>query len=107
MSEELALLIRRGVLLIKKTYIKKGETVIGEYIFVKRGLFEAEAEYDIEEGVLYYLQICWLGRCYVWYNEEPDRAPPPLVVKRARKIFRELSKFSVAANAALRVLASV
>ena len=106
MSEELAVLIRRGGLTIKKTHLRRGDAVVGEYIFVKRGLFEAEAEYDLEDRVLYYLQICWFGRCVVWFNGEPDRKPSPALVKRAIAFFRELSGFSYAAKAALRVLSS-
>ena len=105
-SEELAVLIRRGGLTIKKTHLRRGDAVVGEYIFVKRGLFEAEAEYDLEDRVLYYLQICWLGRCVVWYDGEPDRKPSPALVKRAITFFRELAQFSYAAKAALRVLSS-
>jgi hypothetical protein len=105
-SEELAVLIRRGGLTIKKTHLRRGDAVVGEYIFVKRGLFEAEAEYDLEDRVLYYLQICWFGRCAVWFDGEPDRKPSPALVKRAIAFFRELSGFSYAAKAALRVLSS-
>ncbi len=105
-SEELAVLIRRGGLTIRKTYLRRGDAVVGEYIFVKRGLFEVEAEYDLEDRVLYYLQICWFGRCVVWFNGEPDRKPSPALVKRAIAFFRELSGFSYAAKAALRVLSS-
>jgi len=105
-SEELAVLIRRGGLTIKKTHLRRGDAVVGEYIFVKRGLFEAEAEYDLEDRVLYYLQICWLGRCVVWFDGEPDRKPSPALVKRAITFFRELAQFSYAAKAALRVLSS-
>jgi len=105
-SEELAVLIRRGGLTIKKTFLRRGDATVGEYIFVKRGLFEAEAEYDLEDRVLYYLQICWFGRCAVWFDGEPDRKPSPVLVKRAIAFFRELSGFSHAAKAALRVLLS-
>jgi hypothetical protein len=105
-SEELAVLISRGGLTIKKTYLRRGDAVVGEYIFVKRGLFEAEAEYDLEDRVLYYLQICWFGRCVVWFDGEPDREPSPMLVRRAVALFRELSKFSHAAKAALRALSS-
>ena len=106
MSEELAVLIRRGGLIIRKTFLRRGDAIVGEYIFVKRGLFEAEAEYDLEDRVLYYLQICWFGRCAVWFDGEPDRKPSLVLVKRAIAFFRELSKFSHAAKAALRVLSS-
>jgi hypothetical protein len=106
MSEELAMLIRRSGLVIKKTVIRRGEEVVGEYIYVRRGLFEAEAEFDLEDNVLYYLQMCWLRRCYVWFDGEPDRAVPNALIKRAISIFRELGEFSVAARAVLRMLAS-
>jgi len=105
-SEEVTVSIRYNGLIIKKALLRRGSAIVGEYIFVKRGLFEAEAEYDIEDDVLYYLQICWLGRCIVWFDEEPDRRPPPAFVKRAVAFFRELAKFSLAAKVALRVLVS-
>jgi hypothetical protein len=104
--EELAVLIRRGGLTVSKTLLKRGDLPVGEYIFVKHGTFEAEAEYDLEEHILYYLQICWFGRCVVWFNGEPDRKPSLALVKRAIAFFRELSGFSYAAKAALRVLSS-
>lgn len=105
-SEELAVLVRRGGLVIKKTVIKRGEEATGEYIYVRHGLFEAEAEFDLEDNVLYYLQICWLRRCYVWFDGEPDRAVPNALSRRATSILKELGEFSVAARAALRILAS-
>jgi hypothetical protein len=104
--EELAVLIRRGGLTVKKTLLKRGDLPVGEYIFVKHGMFEAEAEYDLEERVLYYLQICWFGKCVMWFDGEPDREPSPMLVRRAVALFRELAKFSYAARSALRILTS-
>ncbi len=106
MFEELAILIRQGGLTVRKTLLKRGGLPAGEYIFVKHGTFEAEAEYDLEEHILYYLQICWFGKCVVWFDGEPDREPSPMLVRRAVSLFRELSKFSYAAKAALRTLTS-
>ncbi|MEM4838594.1 MAG: hypothetical protein QXD65_02825, partial [Pyrobaculum sp.] len=91
MSEETTIFIKRGPLIIKKVIIKKGGRAIGEYIFVKKGLFESEAEYDIEEGVLYYLQLCWLGRCTIWFEGEPDRNPPRQLLEKAKRVFTELA----------------
>lgn len=106
MSEELAVYINRDVLKVKKYSIKNGVVTIGEYIYVKHGLFEAEAEYDVEDGVLYYLQICWLNKCVVFYDGEPDHPLSPAAVRRAWAIFGELASWSQAAKATLRVLAS-
>ncbi|MEM1902998.1 MAG: hypothetical protein QXR64_07480 [Pyrobaculum sp.] len=106
MSEETTIFIKRGPLIIKKVIIKKGGRAIGEYIFVKKGLFESEAEYDIEEGVLYYLQLCWLGRCTIWFEGEPDRNPPRQLLEKAKRVFTELAHFSHAAVAVSKLLAS-
>ena len=105
-SEELAVLIRMGGLVIRKVMIKRGEEVVGEYIYVRKGLFEAEAEYDVEDGVLYYFQVCWFKNCVVWYDGEPDREPSLMLIRRAFLILRELSAFSTAAKAAADLLAS-
>ncbi|WP_245521961.1 hypothetical protein [Pyrobaculum neutrophilum] len=105
-SEIPVVLIRRRGLVVKKSVIERGGSPVGEYIYVKRGLFEAEAEYDLEDGVLYYLQVCWLGTCAVWYDGEPDRPVPPHLARRALAYFGELAKFSHAAVAAMRVLTS-
>ncbi|AAL62985.1 hypothetical protein [Pyrobaculum aerophilum] len=106
MSEELTLLVRRRGLLIKKALIKHNGRAVGEYIYVKRGLFEAEAEFDLEDGVLYYLQICWFRRCSVWFDGEPDRPPAAALIKKALAILSEMASFSEAAKAALRAVAS-
>ncbi|ABL87830.1 conserved hypothetical protein [Pyrobaculum islandicum DSM 4184] len=103
-SEVPVLLIRRRGLVVRKTLIKHNNAIIGEYIYVRRGLFEAEAEYDLEDGVLYYLQICWFNRCITWFEGEPDKMPPLPLLERARKFFGELAKFSQAAEAALKLL---
>jgi hypothetical protein len=38
---------------VRKTLLKRGDLPVGEYIFVRLGTFEAEAEYDLEEQILY------------------------------------------------------
>lgn len=106
MSEEVAVFIKRGPLTIKKVLIRRLGHVAGEYLFIKRGLFEAEVEYDIEDEVVYYLQLCWLGRCIVWFEGEPDRKPPRHLLEKAEEIFREVAYFSRAALASLKLLAS-
>ncbi|MEZ0318604.1 MAG: hypothetical protein ABWK05_01235 [Pyrobaculum sp.] len=106
MSEELAVLIRAGSLVIRKVLVKRGKKVAGEYIYVRKGLFEAEAEYDVEDGILYYFQVCWFKKCVVWYDGEPDREPSLSLIRRAFLILRELSAFSTAAKVAADLLAS-
>ncbi|MFN3803689.1 MAG: hypothetical protein ACK4SY_01380 [Pyrobaculum sp.] len=105
-EEALAVYIRRGGFSIKKTVIRRGGREVGEYIYVKHGLFELEAEYDLEEGNLYFLELCWADRCSLWHEGEPDREPTPLVVKKSFQILREVAQFSYAASAAYRLIAS-
>jgi len=105
-AEELSLYIRKGGLVIRKEIIKSGGRVAGEYLYVRHGLFEAEAEYDVEDDVLYYLQICWFKRCFIWYDGEPDAAPPMQLLKKAIAVFKELSGFSNVAAVVVKTIAS-
>ncbi|MFN7105206.1 MAG: hypothetical protein ACK4M3_01255 [Pyrobaculum sp.] len=105
-EESLAVYIRRKGLSIKKTLINHGGKAVGEYIYVRRGLFELEAEYSLEERNLYFLELCWADRCFLWHEGEPDRELTPLVVKRSLEILREVSQFSYAAREAYGLVAS-
>jgi len=105
-AEELSLYIKKGGLVIRKEVIKSGDKVAGEYLYVRRGLFEAEAEYDVEDDVLYYLQICWFKRCFIWYDGEPDAVPPMKLLKKAIAVFKELSGFSNVAAVVVKTIAS-
>jgi len=105
-AEELSLYIRKRGLVIRKEVIKSGGRVVGEYLYIKHGLFEAEAEYDVEDGVLYYLQICWFKRCFIWYDGEPDAVPPMKLLKKAIAVFKELSGFSSVATVAVNTITS-
>lgn len=100
----MVLFLEAGGLRVEKSVIEGAGSAVGEYIYVKLGPVEVEAEYDLEDDVLYYLQVCDGGLCSTWHEGEPDRPPPRRLLKTAVRMLDEVGAFSRAARAALGAL---